>query len=70
MPASDKALPALPEIAKVPPRLVQCFYGADEADTICPELAKTGVAVFRAATTSAAVTRIWRASFWTDGGGG
>jgi type IV secretory pathway VirJ component len=47
MSPSDKALPALPEVAKVPPRLVQCFYGADEADTICPALTKMGVAVFR-----------------------
>ena len=47
MPASEKALPAYPEIAKVPPGLVQCFYGEDEADTICPALAKMGVAVIR-----------------------
>jgi type IV secretory pathway VirJ component len=47
MPPSDKALPAYPEISKVPPSLVQCFYGEDEADTICPSLAKTGVAVIR-----------------------
>jgi type IV secretory pathway VirJ component len=45
MPASEKALPAYPEIAKVPPGLVQCFYGEDEADTMCPALAKMGVAV-------------------------
>ena len=38
MPASEKALPAYPEIAKVPPGLVQCFYGEDEADTICPAI--------------------------------
>jgi type IV secretory pathway VirJ component len=47
VPPSDKALPAYPEIAKVPPGLVQCFYGDDETDTICPALAKTGVAVIR-----------------------
>ena len=29
----------------MPPGLVQCFYGEDEADTICPALAKIGVAV-------------------------
>jgi type IV secretory pathway VirJ component len=45
MPPSEKALAAYPEIAKVPPGLVQCFYGEDEADTICPALAKMGVAV-------------------------
>jgi type IV secretory pathway VirJ component len=47
MPPSDAALPAAPEIANVPPRLVQCFYGDDEADSICPTLAKTGVDVIR-----------------------
>jgi type IV secretory pathway VirJ component len=47
MAPSDKALPALPEVAKVPPHLVQCFYGTDEADTLCPALAKMGVAVVR-----------------------
>jgi type IV secretory pathway VirJ component len=47
MPPSGKALPAYPEIAKVPPGLVQCFYGGDETDTICPALAKIGVAVIR-----------------------
>jgi type IV secretory pathway VirJ component len=49
MPPSSAALPARPEIAKVPPELVQCFYGEDETDTICPDLAKTGVAVIRTA---------------------
>ena len=29
------ALPVLPEIAKLDPALVQCFYGADEEDTAC-----------------------------------
>jgi type IV secretory pathway VirJ component len=47
MPPSDKALAAFPEIAKVPPGLVQCFYGEDEADTICPALARIGMAVIR-----------------------
>jgi type IV secretory pathway VirJ component len=47
MPPSEKALPAYPEIVKVPPGLVQCFYGEDEADSICPALAKLGGAVVR-----------------------
>ena len=47
MPPSDEARPALPEIAKVPPSLVQCFYGVQENDTICPALVKTGVTVIR-----------------------
>jgi type IV secretory pathway VirJ component len=29
------ALPVLPEIAKLDPALVQCFYGTDEKDTAC-----------------------------------
>jgi len=40
---SADALPIKPEIAKVPPALIQCFYGADEDDTMCPALAASGV---------------------------
>jgi len=40
---SEAALPIKPEIAKVPPALVQCFYGIDEDDTMCPELEASGV---------------------------
>lgn len=47
MPPSADALPVRPEMAKVPPGLVQCFYGADETDTMCPELAKSGIAEIR-----------------------
>ena len=47
LPPSDKALPVKDAIAKVPPALVQCFYGADEDDTFCPKLAGTGVHVIR-----------------------
>jgi type IV secretory pathway VirJ component len=47
MPPSDNALPAYPEIAKMPSGLVQCFYGEKETDTLCPALAKLGVAVIR-----------------------
>ncbi|WP_027795003.1 virulence factor family protein [Paraburkholderia acidipaludis] len=43
MPASDKALAVRPELAKVPPAIVQCVYGADEKDTLCPALANTGI---------------------------
>jgi type IV secretory pathway VirJ component len=44
---SDDALPIKPEVAKVPPALIQCFYGADEDDTMCPELAASGVEQIR-----------------------
>ncbi|NYH20276.1 virulence factor family protein [Paraburkholderia bryophila] len=47
MPASDKALKVQPELAHVPPSLMQCFYGEDEKDTLCPALGKTGVEVIR-----------------------
>lgn len=40
---SDEALPIKPEIAKVPPALIQCFYGEEEEDTMCPDLAASGV---------------------------
>ncbi|MGB8416151.1 virulence factor family protein [Paraburkholderia sp.] len=47
MPASDKALKVQPELAHVPPAIVQCFYGEDEKDTLCPALTTTGVEVIR-----------------------
>jgi type IV secretory pathway VirJ component len=47
MPASDKALPVQPELAKVPPSIVQCIYGADEKDTLCPTLVNTGIDVVK-----------------------
>jgi type IV secretory pathway VirJ component len=47
MPASDKALKVRPELAKVPPSIVQCIYGADEKDTLCPALANTGIDIVK-----------------------
>jgi type IV secretory pathway VirJ component len=47
LPPGADALPLEPEIAKIPPRLVQCFYGAEEKHTACPDLAGTGIAVIR-----------------------
>ncbi|WP_425452867.1 virulence factor family protein [Trinickia dinghuensis] len=41
MPPSDKALPAKPAVDRLPSGLVQCFYGADEEDTLCPALTET-----------------------------
>lgn len=38
MPASDKALPAKPAVDRLPAGLVQCFYGEEETDTLCPAL--------------------------------
>jgi type IV secretory pathway VirJ component len=47
MPGSSDALPTAPELAHVPPGLIQCFYGADEDDTACPDLAGKGIALIR-----------------------
>lgn len=41
MPASDKALQAKPAVDRLPAGLVQCFYGEDETDTLCPALTAT-----------------------------
>ncbi len=45
-PGSD-ALPVLPQAIKIPPHLIQCFYGQDETDTACPALADRGAETFR-----------------------
>ena len=47
LPPSAAALPEQPEISKVPPGVVQCFYGEDETDLMCSELAKLNMAVIR-----------------------
>ncbi len=41
MPPSTKALPAKPAVERLPAGLVQCFYGQDEDDTLCPALVGT-----------------------------
>ena len=45
MPASKDAFKVRPELAKLPPGIVQCIYGAAEEDTLCPALTKTGIEV-------------------------
>jgi type IV secretory pathway VirJ component len=47
MPASDNALPVRPELAKMPPAIIQCVYGEGEKDTLCPSLTKTGIELVR-----------------------
>ena len=47
MPPSAAALPVAPEIDKVPRGLMQCFYGEEETDSFCPDLAKRQVTVIR-----------------------
>jgi len=38
-------LPVLPEAAKLDQERVQCFYGSDEEDSLCPELGRRGAEV-------------------------
>jgi type IV secretory pathway VirJ component len=47
LPPGDAALPVQPEMATIPPAMVQCFYGEEEDDTICPTLDGTGAMVVR-----------------------
>ncbi|MDE1179787.1 AcvB/VirJ family lysyl-phosphatidylglycerol hydrolase [Paraburkholderia sp.] len=47
MPASDNALPVKPEFSKLPVKIVQCFYGENEKETLCPALTNTGVDVIK-----------------------
>jgi type IV secretory pathway VirJ component len=49
LPPSEQAFNVEPEIAKVPASRVQCIYGEDETDTLCPTLAAKGVAVVKTA---------------------
>ena len=49
LPPSEQAFNVEPEIAKVPASRVQCIYGEDETDTLCPMLAGKGVAVVKTA---------------------
>ncbi|MFZ0680047.1 virulence factor family protein [Candidatus Binatus sp.] len=46
-PPGPDALPVLPQATKIPPQLIQCFYGHDETDTACPTLAQRGSETFR-----------------------
>jgi type IV secretory pathway VirJ component len=47
LPPSDAALPERPELSKMPPAMVQCFYGEGETDSMCPELTKLNMTVIR-----------------------
>ena len=37
-PASKDAAPTIPALASIDPRMIQCFYGEDETDSVCPQL--------------------------------
>jgi type IV secretory pathway VirJ component len=38
-PPTAQVTPVAPELSHIPPKLLQCFYGAEEKDTACPTLA-------------------------------
>jgi len=40
-PPTKNALPIKPALAPIDPSMIQCFYGHDEDDSLCPALAKT-----------------------------
>jgi type IV secretory pathway VirJ component len=44
---SKDALPVLPELERLDLSLVQCFYGEEEEDTLCPSPRLKGVEVIR-----------------------
>ena len=39
-PPTENALPTKPALSPIDPSMIQCFYGRDEADSLCPSLAK------------------------------
>jgi type IV secretory pathway VirJ component len=40
-PPTENALPTKPALAPIDPSMIQCFYGRDDGDSLCPVLAKT-----------------------------
>ena len=49
IPPGKDAVPIVPEIDKIQPRLIQCYYGEEEKHTACPDLAAKGIKVVRIA---------------------
>lgn len=47
--AASDTTPTLPAAEALPPALVQCFFGKDEDDTVCPKLAASGIEVIETA---------------------
>jgi len=48
-PPSDEARPVGPELAQIAPGLIQCFYGEEEDDSLCPSLEASGAEIIRTA---------------------
>jgi type IV secretory pathway VirJ component len=47
IPPGDDAVPIAPEIDKIRPQLIQCYYGEEEKHPACPDLAAKGSKVVR-----------------------
>lgn len=45
--ADDDAPPVAPELKSIAPALIQCFYGEEEDDTVCPTPAMAGAEVIK-----------------------
>lgn len=46
-PPGNAALPVMPEAARLPQGIVECFYGEHDEDTLRPALASKGIEVVR-----------------------
>ncbi|MBB5754466.1 virulence factor family protein [Prosthecomicrobium pneumaticum] len=45
----DDGVPTLPEIARIEPAKLQCFYGVDDDESICPQLKGKGIEIISTA---------------------
>ncbi len=45
LPPGDDAAPIAPEIDKIQPQLIECYYGEEEKHSACPDLAAKGIKV-------------------------
>jgi phosphatidylglycerol lysyltransferase len=46
-PASKDAAPTIPALASIDPRMIQCFYGEDDTDSVCPQLGGNEAEIIR-----------------------
>jgi type IV secretory pathway VirJ component len=46
-PASKDAAPTKPALASIDPKMIQCFYGEDESESMCPELGSNEAEIIR-----------------------
>jgi len=46
-PASKDAAPTKPALVSIDPKMIQCFYGEDETDSVCPELESNGAEIIQ-----------------------